>query len=115
MPELDRIDKGFTALMASWGYAREPNGLMYHCARNDGKIYALFCHQCMGSALLGLVLGVPVPVMLHSFFMSVTSVTTIVTEERQKGEIFLRCASMSDTSHLEAPTRRGLFPEIYEG
>jgi len=111
--ELGRIDRGFRNLMAVWGYEREQNGLMYRCEHNDEKIYALFCHQCMGSALLGLILGVPVPVMLHSFFMSVTSVTTLVTEERKKGEIFLRCASMSDTSHLEAPSRRGIFPEVY--
>ena len=56
-------------------------------------------------------------VMWHSFFMPTSSVTTLITEERVKGEVFFKCMQVGDTSHLyaggEPVSHSGLFAECY--
>ena len=55
--------------------------------------------------------------MWQCFFMPASSVTTLVTEERVKGEVFFKCMQLGDTSHLfagsEPVSKAGLYREVF--
>lgn len=110
-----RTVEGLDALLERHGYVRD--GAIYHCAENDHRTLALFCHFALGMVLLSHLLGVSPAVMWHGFFMPSSSVTTLITEERVKGEVFFKCMQVGDTSHLyggnEPVSRAGLFEECF--
>lgn len=112
----EETKKGFDALLEEYGYKKE--GLIYKCNHNDDTNIVLICHFALGSALIGYLAGVSPFIMWHSFFMPPSSVTTIVSSEVKRGEVFLRCMQIGDTSHLYAAGEpiscSGLLPEIYE-
>jgi probable phosphoglycerate mutase len=107
---------GFDALLEKYGYKRE--GMIYKCKHNDDTSIVLFCHFALASVLIGYLAGVSPFIMWHSFFLPPSSVTTIVSSEVKKGEVFFRCMQLGDTSHLYAAgepiSHSGLLPEIYE-
>lgn len=107
--------RGLDALLLRHGYRRD--GYLFRTGRNTDARIALFCHQALGLTILALMLGVSPVVMQHGFFMPTSSVTTLVTEERVKGEVFFKCMQVGDTSHLyaagEPVSSAGLFPEVY--
>ena len=49
--------------------------------------------------------------------MPASSVTTLITEERVRGEVFFKCMQLGDTSHLyaegEPVSHSGLYCEVY--
>lgn len=96
----DETVAGLDALLARYGYARE--GCLYRTAKNSDATVALFCHFGVASAMLSHLLWVPFYLLLHSFILAPSSVTTLVSEERLPGEVFFRCVAMGDTSHLYA-------------
>ena len=104
---------GMDALLESYGYRRD--GYLFRCEENIEDTIVLFCHFALGMAIIAHMTGVAAPVMWQSFFLPTTSVTTFVTEERVKGEVFFKCMQMGDTSHLyasgEPVSRSGLFLE----
>ena len=112
-----KATEGFDALLARYGYVRD--GCLYRCERNLGITIALFCHFGLGLALLAHVAGLALPLVWQSFFLPTSSVTTLRTEERVRGEVFFKCVSVGDTSHLyaggEPVSDAGLFPEILAG
>lgn len=105
--------RGMDALLEKYGYHRD--GYLFRCAENSEDTIVLFCHFALGMALIAHMAGVALPVMWQSFFLPTSSVTTLVTEERVKGEVFFKCMQMGDTSHLyaggEPVSRSGLFLE----
>ena len=106
---------GLDALLEKYGYTRY--GGLYRCPDNGKTTIALFCHFALGMAMLSHLLGVSPVVLWHGFFLPTSSVTTLVTEERVKGEVFFKCVQMGDTSHLyaagEPVSPSGLFAECY--
>ncbi|WP_102411108.1 histidine phosphatase family protein [Beduinella massiliensis] len=111
----DEVAGGIDALLAGYGYHRA--GGVYCCQRNDETTLALFCHFGLGMALLSHLLGVSPTVMWQCFFMPTSSVTTLITEERVRGEVFFKCMQLGDTSHLyaegEPVSHSGLYCEVY--
>lgn len=109
----DETAAGIDALLARYGYERD--GGIYRCAENGCDTIVLFCHLALGLAIVAHLLGVSPVVMWHGFFLPTSSVTTFVTEERVKGEVYFKCMQLGDTSHLyaagEPVSRSGLFPE----
>lgn len=107
---------GLDALLADYGYIR--NGMRFHCDNNRDITIALFCHFAIGAAITGYLAGVSPFIMWHSFFLAPTSVTTFVSSEVRKGDIFFRCAGFGDTSHLYAAgepiSQSGLMPELFD-
>lgn len=107
--------RGMDELLAQWGYER--HGALYRCEANTDKTIVLFCHFALGMAILSHMLGVSPTVMWQCFFMPTSSVTTLITEERAKGEVFFKCMQLGDTSHLyaagEEVSHSGLYREIY--
>ena len=79
----------------------------------------LFCHYAIGTAILAYLINLPPVPLWQGFLCFPTAVTTVVTQERRKGEVDFRCVSLGDVSHLlqgnEKPSLAGLFPECYNG
>ena len=108
---------GFDELLLSCGYQRE--GLLYRCDDNRPITIALFCHFALGMVLMGHLLGFSASQLWQTTCLPPSSVTTLITEERVKGEVVFRCMQMGDTSHLyaegEPVSHAGLFPECFTG
>jgi len=94
------VCEGLDALLARHGYTRE--GELYRADRPNRDSIALFCHFGVICVMLSHLLGIsPVP-LWHGFAAAPGSVTTLYTEEREKGIASFRCASFGDVSHLYA-------------
>lgn len=88
------------ALLAQHGY--EKQGRLYHAVRpNDEKIL-LFCHFGVESVILSHLFSVSPMPLWHHFVALPTSVTRVVTEEREQGKAIFRCLYYGDISHLYA-------------
>ena len=107
--------EGLDALLARYGYHRK--GVMYHTEKNSSATIALFCHFGISMAVLSCLTGMSLIPLWHSFIMAPSSITTMVTEERRKGEVFFRCVGLGDVSHLyasgEPVSPSGRFKELY--
>lgn len=69
--------------------------------RNDRQI-AVFCHNGLGLTWLSLILGIPTALFWSSFWLSPSSVSTVLFEEHPSGTATPRCLCVGDTSHLAA-------------
>ena len=109
--------RGVDELLLSHGYRRD--GGVYRCECNTDDTLVLFCHFGIGMAILSYLTGMPPVPMWQSFLFAPSSVTTVITQERVKGEIEFRCLCAGDVSHLlqhgEPVSLAGLYPECYNG
>lgn len=112
------VTASFDELLARYGCTRMENGL-YHCEENPHKTIALFCHFGLGMLLVSYLTRMSPFMLWQNFFMAPSSVTTFITEEREKGELFFKCMQLGDTSHLLAGgqevSHSGLYPEFFGG
>ena len=112
----DESIAGLDALLARYGYTR--SGRIYRTERNTDTTIALFCHFGIAMVMLSHLLQIPLHLLLHGFIMAPTSITTLITEERLRGEVWFRCAGLGDTSHLyvagEPISHAGRFRELYD-
>ena len=106
---------GIDSLLLSYGYKRD--GYIYKAENNTRDTIAIFCHYAMGMTILSHFTGISPSLLWQTMFLPPTSVTTLVTEERVKGEVIFKCKQMGDSSHLyvkgEEPSNSGLYNEIY--
>ena len=117
MPELyDRVAKGLDELLASHGYCRE--GKLYHTEKGNEDTIALYCHFGVSCVMLSYLWGISPFSLWHSLMMAPTSVTELVTEEREKGKAYFRATRIGDVSHLyaggEEPAFAGRYCETYD-
>ncbi|MCL2052700.1 MAG: histidine phosphatase family protein [Lachnospiraceae bacterium] len=63
-------------------------------------VIVMFCHLGIISVLLSHLLGIPFPLVPHSFYLAPTSVTILGSEERWSNEAAFRIQAAGDTSHL---------------
>lgn len=109
---------GLDELLARHGYVRS-EGSIYHVENNQPDTIVLFCHLGITCACLAHLLNISPVVLWQCFSMQPSSVTTLVTEERVKGEVVFRCMQLGDLSHLyagdEPHSTAGLFAECYDG
>lgn len=108
---------GVDALLARHGYVKD--GFIWRCDDNKNDTIMIFCHFAVGTAMLAHLIGVSPMLLWHGFCAQPSSVTTVVTEERRKGEVQFRCCGFGDVSHLycadEPYSTAGLFCECYDG
>lgn len=104
----DEAAVGLDEILASNGYIRD--GRLYRVELSNTKTIVIFCHFGMIAALMSHLLNVPFVLLTQYFECQPTGVTTIVTEERQKGIAQFRCLHFSDISHL---TSRGIEPGFW--
>lgn len=98
---------GLDALLARHGYERE--GEYYRAVRASTDTVALFCHFGLECVLLSHLLNVSPMILWHGFCAAPTSVTTLVTEEREKGVAYFRTSAFGDISHLYAGDEKPAF------
>ena len=113
----DETKKGMDSLLRAYGYERR--GGIYLCENNKDDTIVFFCHYAIETAILAYLINLPPMPLWQGFLALPSAVTTVVTQERKKGEIEFRCVCLGDISHLlqakETPSLAGLFPEQYNG
>ena len=106
------VTAGIDELLSRYGWTRE--GMAFR--GGEDKTIALFCHFGLGSLVMGYLLGIPPVVAQNSFFLSPTSVTTLVTETDGEGYSHFRATGVGDISHLymggEPMSESGLYPNF---
>lgn len=108
---------GLDTLLARHGYVRDDH--IYRVDDNKPDTLVFFCHFGIMMACLSHLIGITPINLWHGFCTQPSSVTTVITEERVKGEVSWRCMQLGDISHLYAADERystaALFPECYTG
>ena len=114
--EAERVASGLDAILERHGYIRD--GLLYQAERANKDTIAFVCHfgvECVIAAHLMNVSPMP---LWHHFCALPSSVTTFVTEEREKGIASFRCLCFGGLPHLyagnEAPSFAARFCEVYD-
>lgn len=109
------VTTNLDAVLEKHGYRRE--GHIYRPVRPNEDTLVFFCHFGVESVLLGHLLGMSPFIIWHSFIALPTSVTTLITEEREDAVAAWRCQSFGDVSHLyaagEPVSFAGRFCELY--
>ena len=108
---------GLDELLGRYGFVRD--GRIWRCDDNKPETLVLFCHFGITAACLGYLLGISPVLLWHTFCAQPSSVTTLITEERVKGECVWRCMQLGDIGHLyagdEPYSTAALYPECYTG
>lgn len=93
------VVNGFDKLLSEYGYVRTGR---YYCAINSNKKrIVLFCHFGVMSVIMSHIMNLPHVIIAQHFCASPSSITTFVTEEREKGIAQFRCLSYGATPHLD--------------
>lgn len=87
-------------LLAKHGYVHEGNH--FKVVKENHDRIVLFCHYGVSCVLLGHLLGISPVMFWQSFVMTPSSITTVVTEEREQGMAIFRLMGYGDTGHLFA-------------
>ncbi len=110
------VTDGLDELLEKHGYRR--NGRYYDAVEPNRDTIVLFCHFGIECQLLGHLLGISPVVLGQNFCAAPSSVTTLYTEEREKGIASFRMAAFGDTSHLyvagEEPAFAARFCETFD-
>ncbi|MDO4325364.1 MAG: histidine phosphatase family protein [bacterium] len=113
--DYDAVTKAFDALLSQYGYERE--NLHYRVMRENTETITCFCHFGITCVLLSHLWNVSPFVLWHGLALAPTSVTEVVTEEREQGIAWFRGLRVGDVSHLyrggEEPSFAARFCETY--
>lgn len=111
----DEIIEKFDAFLADHGYVRE-NG-HYRVEKESTETVTFFCHFGLICVLLSHLWNVSPFTLWSSLALAPTSVTELVTEEREQGTAYFRGLKIGDVSHLyaggEEPSFAARFCEVY--
>ena len=111
----DRVVRSFDELLAEHGYVRE--GRLYRAEHASHETVALFCHFGVSCVLLSHLMNVSPFVLWHMLCLQPSSVTELVTEERQQGTAAFRALQIGSVAHLYAagltPSFAARFCETY--
>lgn len=94
----DRVCSGIDSLLKEHGY--EHNGKIFNVKNSNHDSLVLFCHFGVECVILSHILGVSPMPLWHNFVALPTSVTTLITEEREEGTASFRIQQFGDISHL---------------
>lgn len=94
------VTNGIDGLLADYGYIR--NGLRYQTMPDSQKeaVVVCFCHLGVICTILSHLLNMTPHQLWQGMFLAPTSVTIVGTEERKEGEVYFRCQTVGDVSHL---------------
>ena len=82
------------------GYRRK--GTYYEVLRANRETLVFFCHFGVTCVILSHLFNVSPVALLQHLVAAPSSVTTLYTEERERGIASFRALSLGDTSHLYA-------------
>ena len=112
---IDKVYNGLDELLKKYGYER--NGSYYKVLKESHETIYLFCHFGVESVLLSHLFNCSPQVVSHNFIALPTSVTTLISEEREQGKAYFRCQQFGDISHLyaagEEPSFAGRWCECF--
>ena len=112
----ENVVSSFDRVLEKNGYIR--NGRRYDAVNSNEKTLIFFCHFGMMSVLLSHLLNIPYVVLCQQFECQPTGITTIVSEEREKGIVQFRLLRYSDITHLHIqniePSFHGRFCETFD-
>lgn len=98
------------------GYTRE--GRAYRVDRANTETIVFFCHFGLECVLLSRLLNIPPMLLWHGTVAAPSAVTSLYTEEREKGTAYFRMNYFGDVSHLtmagEEVSFQARFCEIYD-
>lgn len=97
----------FDALLARHGYVRD--GKLYRAAQPNEDTIVFFCHFGLECVLLAHLMNISPMVLWHGLCAAPSSVTTVITEERQEGIASFRVSAFGDISHLYAADQEPAF------
>lgn len=103
----DSVVRNFDEFLAAQGYVRE--GGHYRVEKESTKTVTFFCHFGISCVLLSHLWNISPFILWHCLGMAPTSVTEVVTEEREQGTAFFRGLRIGDLSHLYAGGERPSF------
>ncbi|HIX63205.1 MAG TPA: histidine phosphatase family protein [Candidatus Mediterraneibacter colneyensis] len=111
----DHVTKEFDQLLAGYGYIREGN--IYRVEKESTETVTFFCHFGATCVFLSHLWNLSPFALWHSLALAPTSVTEVVTEERQQGIAHFRGLRVGDVSHLilggEPVSFAARFCEVY--
>ena len=114
--EYEEVIKNFDQVLEKHGYKR--NGKFYDVIDSNQKTIVFFCHFGMMSVLLSHLFNNPYTVLAQFMNCQPTGVTTLVSEERERGIAQFRMLEYGDVSHLKRenikPSFAGRYCEIYD-
>ncbi len=96
----DQVTERFDRFLEEYGYIRENRH--YKVERESKETVTFFCHFGITCVLLSHLWNVSPFLLWHSFAFAPTSVTEVVTEERERGTAYFRGLKLGDVSHLYA-------------
>lgn len=111
------VTSNLDELLLAHGYKRNQKGY-YDVIDSNKKIIILFCHFGVMSVIMAHLMGIPYVLLAQHFVCRTTGITTMVTEEREKGIAQFRCIQYGSITHLEKanlrPSFYGRFCEIFD-
>lgn len=111
----DSVCQKLDSLLLKHGY--EHCGGYYKAISPNTDTIIMFCHFGIECVMLSHILGFSPFVFWQNFIALPSSVTTLITEEREQGTASFRCNGFGDISHLyafdEPPAFAGRFCEVY--
>ncbi|MGN0361603.1 MAG: histidine phosphatase family protein [Bilifractor sp.] len=111
----DQVTSSMDDLLAEYGYRRD--GGYYRVLHESARTVAFFCHFGVSCVLLSHLWNCSPFIPWQFLCMQPSSVTELVTEEREQGTAVFRALRIGDISHLhaggEAPSFMGRFCELY--
>lgn len=110
------VCNGIDELLKKHGYEHNKN--IYNVNNSNHDTIVLFCHFGVESVILSHIMSCSPMIFWHNFVALPTSVTTLITEEREKGTATFRCQQFGDISHLyaggEEPSFQARFCECFD-
>lgn len=94
----DRMTSEFDRFLAAHGYVKE--GRKYRVEKANSNTVTFFCHFGITCVFLAHIWDLSPFLLWHTLALAPTSVTEIVTEEREEGTAVFRALRMGDVSHL---------------
>lgn len=106
---------GLDELLLRHGYRHDGN--IFRVEKENHDVIVLFCHFGVEAVILSHLFGTSPMPLWHNFRALPSSVTRVVTEEREKGIAAFTCLQYGDLSHLykgnEEPSFTARFCECY--
>ena len=113
--EYEKVCKGIDELLEKHGYRH--NERTFDVIKPNNDKILLFCHFGVECAILSHIFGISPMPLWHNFCALPSTVTRIVTEEREQGTASFRTLCFGDYSHLyagnEEPSFAARFCELF--
>ncbi len=114
--QYDYVTSEFDKVLERFGYKRE--GLLYHTEQGSHDTITIFCHFGVSMVILSHLLHVPPFILWQGICAAPSSITTLVSEEREKGIVSFRALQIGATPHLDVadqqPSFAARFCETFE-